>query len=175
MSFSDRLLLFLAQGLNVGRISWMPGTFGTLLGVAWFFILLLPASKALFLVGMIAAIIVCVPVCTRAEDLLKRSDPGSVVLDEIVAVPICFISWTWHYADRHGNMPSMEFFWAARSWFATIGVFLLFRLFDIWKPWPVNRSQHLPKGLGVTADDILAAIYVNIVVQGFIFAGWWPS
>ena len=44
------------------------------------------------------------------------------------------------------------------------GVFGLFRLFDIWKPWPVRHSQRLPGGWGVVADDLLAAVWVNLVL-----------
>ena len=48
------------------------------------------------------------------------------------------------------------------------GVFVLFRLFDIWKPWPISVSQNLPKGWGVVLDDVLAAVYVNLILIAVI-------
>jgi phosphatidylglycerophosphatase A len=62
-------------------------------------------------------------------------------------------------------MPGPEYF--LRHWELSIGVFALFRLFDVSKPWPVRQSQHLHGGWGVTIDDVLAAVYVNIAVVLF--------
>jgi len=158
----SRLALFLAQGFGVGRIPCAPGTFGSLLGLLWFALLLLPGNLWVFLGGTITASFLSVWVCGVAERLLQRRDPPSIVLDEIVAVPLCFVAWVGHLFFKTGAMPAAELFWGANTWLLTLGVFAAFRFFDVAKPWPVRQSQKLPGGWGVTLDDVLAAGYVNL-------------
>ena len=160
----SHFILWIAQGFGVGRISFAPGTFGSLLGLLWFVVLLLPGNFWLYMVGTIAGIFLSVALCGAAEKILKRPDPASVVLDEIIAVPICFVVWAGQYLSRHGVMPAPEYFFSRDIWPLTLGVFAVFRLFDIAKPWPVRQSQRLPGGWGVTVYDVLAALCVNVVV-----------
>lgn len=155
------MILLLAQGFGVGRVPKAPGTFGTLLGFPWFALLLLPGSLPVYLVGMFLGIGLSVWCCGKAEKILGQSDPGSVVLDEIVAIPVCFLPWLIWEVNRQGVMPPVAHFFTTGNLLPTVVVFALFRLFDIWKPWPVRQSQHLPGGWGVTADDVLAAIYTG--------------
>ena len=68
------------------------------------------------------------------------------------------------FIDVTGAMPAAEYFFSRQTVLFTLGIFVLFRLFDIAKPWPVRGSQSLPGGWGVTVDDLLAAVYVNLVV-----------
>ena len=165
---SDEFLLWLAQGFDVGRIPWAPGTFGSLVGLLWFAILLVPGSLTIYLIGVALGIGVSVVVCTEAERILGETDPGSVVLDEIIALPICFLPWLVCEYSRLGAMPSAETFFTGKALLGTAGIFLLFRVFDITKPWPVRQSQRLPAGLGVTIDDCLAAGYVALVSLFFL-------
>jgi phosphatidylglycerophosphatase A len=158
------LILWLAQGFGIGRIPFAPGTFGSVVGLLWFYILLLPKSPFVFLLGIFASIFVSVWLCGAGEKILNQSDPGSIVMDEIIAIPICFGSWLAILFFQKGIWPAPEFFSSGKNIWMTVGVFILFRLFDIAKPWPVKQSQILPGGWGVTIDDVLAAIYVNIVV-----------
>src|ERR1044071_1596630 len=106
---SDRLVLCLAQGFYIGRIPLMPGTFGSLLGIGWVALLLIPRSLAFYIAGSILAALVSVCVCGQAERILGQTDPGSVVLDEIVAMPVCFASWIGSYARVHRQWPGPEF------------------------------------------------------------------
>lgn len=164
----DDLLLWIAQGFDVGRIPVAPGTFGTLVGILWFVVLLVPGSLLLFLAGTMAGLAVSVWCCGEAERILGEQDPGSVVLDEIVAMPICFAPWVVAEWWTVGSMPLPEMFVTGAGWWRTGTIFLLFRIMDIWKPWPVRQSQNLPGGWGVTADDVLAAIYVAMVSLLFV-------
>jgi phosphatidylglycerophosphatase A len=159
----DRLVLCLAQGFYIGRIPVMPGTFGSLLGLVWLAVLLTPRHLGLFVTGCGVAALASVWVCGRAERILQKTDPGSVVLDEIVAIPICFAGWIGLHTWNHHAPPGPEWLMADGAWLWTIGLFGAFRFFDIAKPWPVRQSQHLPGGWGVTVDDLLAAVYVNVV------------
>lgn len=151
--------LWIAQGFGVGRIPWAPGTFGSLLGLLWAAVLLCSGSWAIFLAGAILASALSVWLCGEAERILGKTDPGCVVLDEIIAMPFCFIAVV---CLRWQRWPDWNF--CAQQWVTFLAVFALFRLFDISKPPPVRQSQKLPGGWGVTIDDLLAAGYVNLVV-----------
>jgi len=163
------LVVWIAQGFGVGRIPRAPGTFGSIVGLLWFALLLWPENFWFFLVGTIAGILVSVWVCGAAEKILNQTDPPSVVLDEIVAMPVCFAGWVGSFLIRNGSMPPPEYFFGSTQWLLTLGVFAAFRLFDIAKPWPVRQSQKLPGGWGVTIDDLLAAVYVNALVVLVLF------
>jgi phosphatidylglycerophosphatase A len=162
--------LWIAQGFGVGRIPVGPGTFGSVLGVVWFGLLLMTGNLWLFIAGTIAAIALSVWLCGAAEKTLGQTDPGSVVLDEIAAMPVCFCGWVAVLMWKTGGMPGWADFFSARTWLLTLGVFAAFRFFDVAKPWPVYQSQSLPGGWGVTIDDVLAAVYVNLVVL-LVYAG----
>ena len=82
---------------------------------------------------------------------LGKKDPGQVVVDEVVG------QWITLAGAMHLN-------W--KSWLAA---FLLFRLFDIWKPPPVRQLEHLPGGAGIVADDAMAGVYAALVLYA---AGW---
>jgi len=158
----EKFLLWIAQGFGIGRIPFAPGTFGSLLGLLWFALLLLTENFLCFLLIALTGALISVLICEAAEKILKEKDPGSVVLDEIVAIPLCFCSWLLLLKLRDGHLPAPEYFFV-QNWPMTVVIFALFRLFDIWKPWPVRQSQSLPGGWGVTVDDLLAAVYVNLV------------
>jgi phosphatidylglycerophosphatase A len=140
-------LFYLATLGPVGRIPFAPGTWGSMLAVflapwllvplpfMWRFILII----ALFLLGSWAAL--------AAEDILGQKDPGSVVIDEFA-----------------GQLLVFSFFSHPGGWQLGAG-FVLFRIFDIWKPWPVGASESwLPSGFGVMLDDILAGGYAALVL-----------
>ncbi len=156
--------LWVAQGFGVGRIPLAPGTFGSVVGIAWFSLLLATGSLWLYLAGTLAGIALSVWLCGDAEKTLGQTDPGSVVLDEIAALPVCFLGWVAVQSWKTGALPGMAAFFSTHTWLLTLGVFLAFRFFDVAKPWPVHQSQSLPGGWGVTLDDVLAALYVNVIV-----------
>jgi len=156
--------LWIAQGFGIGRIPVAPGTFGSVVGILWFALLLLTGKPWLFIAGTLAAIALSVWLCGAAEQALGQKDPGCVVLDEIAALPVCFLSWVAIQSWQTGSLPAPSSFFSAYSWLLTLGVFVAFRFFDVAKPWPVRQSQSLPGGWGVTVDDLLAAVYVNVVV-----------
>lgn len=154
-------ILFLAEGLGSGRMPMGPGTWGSVVGVLWL-ILLLRMPEPLW-AGLLAlgAIGIAIPICSRAERILGREDPGSVVLDEIVAVPLTFLGpllvlGAWPAASGVAGL-------AHRFWPEWVVGFLAFRVFDIAKPGPIRRIQDLPSGWGVVADDILAALAAAVL------------
>ena len=164
-SFSIRA--FVAQGFGVGKIPFAPGTFGSLLGLLWLAMLLATENFWAYLAGAIQGIALSIWLCDDAEKILGEKDPGSVVLDEIIAIPFCFLPWVGSEWWR-GGLPPVEYFFTGRELWMTLGLVALFRLFDIWKPWPVRQVQRLPGGWGVTVDDLLAAVYVALISLLFV-------
>jgi phosphatidylglycerophosphatase A len=160
----NRLLLWVAQGFGIGRIPVAPGTFGSLLGLLWFLLLLLAQNIWAYLAGTIIGLGLSVWLCDAGEKILGQKDPGSIVFDEVAAMPVCFLGWIAIVIWKTGSMPTPDFFFARYHWPIMLAVFAGFRFFDVLKPWPVRSSQSLPGGWGVTVDDVLAAVYVNAMV-----------
>jgi phosphatidylglycerophosphatase A len=133
----------------VGRIRKAPGTWGSVAGLLYFTTLFAGriGDIGLIFFGM-AGVYFSVALCGEAEFRLGERDPGKVVLDEFVAMPLCFIGWT-----RFGDVVPDNYNWAI---FLT--GFALFRLFDILKPFGISKLQDLPGGWGVTIDDTAAAL-----------------
>jgi len=136
--------LLLSTALGVGYIPVAPGTFGSAAGLLLW--ALLPSSPAaqgativgLFIVGSWSGGV--------AEQHFGRPDPGQVVIDEVMGMLITL-------------------FLNPVGWLGAFGGFLLFRLFDVIKPYPSNRLELLHGGIGVMADDGMAAIYANIALR----------
>jgi len=147
--------VLIAQGLGLGRLRPGPGTWGSLGGILLTLVLLLLPHPACYLGSLTILVVLAVPVCSAAERLLGETDPSSVVLDEIVAVPIAFSGYAFHWWAA-GSVPRLADI--AHWWPALVGAFLLFRVFDIWKPWPIRRLQGFHGGLGIVLDDVAAAL-----------------
>src|SRR4051812_44215559 len=93
----NRIALFIAQGFGIGRAPFAPGTFGTLLGFVWLLILLIPRNSAIFVTGILVGFFASVIFSEIGEEVLRQKDPGSIVIDEIIAIPICFLGWIWFH------------------------------------------------------------------------------
>ena len=151
---ADVLAVFIATGFGAGLIPLAPGTFGSLvgLGIAYGLIVnlrfetvalqnaLLLASLLLTWIGIWAG--------TRAETIFEQKDASQIVIDEVAGQVIAFVLIAPYLAGLGGNL----------KW-ALIGGFALFRAFDIFKPFPINRLQALTGGVGVMLDDVIAGVY----------------
>jgi phosphatidylglycerophosphatase A len=140
--------LAVATVFGVGYAPVAPGTFGSAAGLLiWW---LLPAS-----IGIQAAAIAAIFVAGSwggnvAERHFGRSDPGQVVIDEVMGMLITL------FANPVG-------------WIGAVAGFLLFRVFDVIKPYPANRLERLHGGIGIMADDGMAAIYANLVLRAALY------
>lgn len=129
----------------------MPGTFGTLVGVGVY--LCLPTLSLIHYLLLVSALFAAgVWICGRAAGNLGVHDHASIVWDEIVGYLVAMLA-------------------APPGWVWVVAGFVLFRLFDIWKPWPIHwLDRHIHGGIGIMLDDLLAAIYAVILLQiTFIF------
>jgi len=133
--------------------------------------LLLPGNFWAYLAGCVLCIPISAWICARAERSLDEKDPPSVVLDEIIAVPICFLGVLGVMEFQQNGMPTLTAVFQMKQWWlwALFG-FGLFRLFDIWKPGPINTIQKMKNGWGVTMDDVLAGVVVSVILGGAFVA-----
>lgn len=142
----DRFYMTLASGFGTGYLPKAPGTWGTLVAFPiHFFIVKLPPSQYAAALG---AIFVLAVICAgQAEKILDFKDPGVVVIDEIIGMLIALI-----------GAPGKPAAWLA--------AFLLFRFFDILKPFPIRLiDQRINGGMGIVLDDVLAGIYSLILLN----------
>jgi phosphatidylglycerophosphatase A len=150
---------------GVGYIPGAPGTYGSLIGLGIYLFVgmyLAEAAEHGLRNGHLTAFIVAfhfsviatalflfvlagIWAAGRVTEIFGTDDPHEAVVDEVMGqiIALLFIPFT-------------------TSWKWILAGFLLFRLFDIWKPYPIDTLQQLPRGLGVCADDILAGVYAGI-------------
>ena len=166
----DRLIILLARGGGLGLAPKAPGTVGTLGGFPLTALLLLPGNFWVYLAGCVALVPLTAWICGEAERILEREDPGEVVFDEIIAVPMCFLGVFALMTFQGEGMPTLEGLLGMQwAWAWALGGFGLFRLFDIWKPGPIDDAQSFPKGWGVTMDDVLAGLLTGVILGGVYF------
>jgi phosphatidylglycerophosphatase A len=151
-----RLGLFIATCGYIGYAPIAPGTFGSAAGLAVFYAVRMSGSTVVEVAAIMLLFVIGIWSGTEAEHHFGGVDPGPVVLDEVVGMLITL-------AFLPVNVVG-----------AIVG-FLVFRVLDVFKPWPSAQLEHLPGGLGVMADDGMAAIYGNLIMRGLILlapAGW---
>ena len=167
----DRLILLLARGGGLGLVPKAPGTVGTLGGYPLTLLLLVPASFWLYLIGCILLVPFSAWICGEAERILDCEDPGEVVLDEIIAVPICYLGVFGLMTFQGEGIPDLSSLFDYKLWWTwALTGFALFRFFDIWKPGPIDKAQSFQDGWGVTMDDVLAGLLTSIILAG-VYSG----
>lgn len=154
---SDYLALSIAT-CGVGYLPLIPGTFGSLLSVG-IFLLFTQIAAATSLVALVLLFIIAVTVtgiwaASRTEELAGRKDPGKVVVDEVAGQMIALLPVALFSLQplTRGVMVS----------------FILFRLFDIFKPYPASRFERLKGGYGIMCDDLVAGVYAAVITTTII-------
>ena len=146
----DKLVMAIATGFYTGYTPKAPGTMGTLVAFPIHFLIILLSASGYYL-ALVAILVLAIITAGMAEKIIDRQDPGMVVIDEIIGMLIGLIN-------------------APLTLPALVTAFVLFRIFDIWKPFPVCWfDDHLHGGTGIVLDDVMAGIYTLACIQGLAF------
>jgi len=154
-----------ATGFGSGRLKPAPGTWGSLAAwIAWlglvFSIHQIPRTAFECILGLLTLLMVFVSVIS--SDIVARQanlqDPGFIVIDEWVGM------WLALWPTRHTVINAINNGIWKYALVGMLAAFLLFRLFDIWKPWPIHKLESLPGGWGITLDDALAGIFAGALI-----------
>jgi phosphatidylglycerophosphatase A len=172
---SDYLALAIAT-CGVGYFPIAPGTLGALVGVGLYLTIwsgldqsltsralanrlttlyVFTPLMAFMLLVILVVTLIGIWAASRTEKVQQKKDPSIVVIDEVAGQMIALLSGP---------------FWI-QTWWSILTAFILFRLFDIWKPYPVRRLESLESGLGIMADDVLAGVYA-LIVNSLLISGY---
>lgn len=155
---------FLTSCFGLGLLPFAPGSWASLVPM-FIFVALFYFNVSVVLLSVVLAFmviagsIICIKFSPAVISRTGRDDPGEVVADEFAGQALTFLI----VCPLVAKVPA-----AQHVWIIAIAGFLLFRLFDIAKPFPVRRAEKLPRGWGILADDLLAALYAGIILLFFI-------
>lgn len=150
----NQLALFVATVGYVGFFPIAPGTAGSLAALGLFAFVRWVGMPAFEIATIVAILAIGIWSSNGAERALGRKDPGPVVIDEVLGMLITL-----------ALLPV--------SMTGVAAGFLLFRLFDVVKPYPAGRMEHLPGGYGIMLDDAMAGVYAHLVLR--LCMWWMPS
>lgn len=137
----------------VGHILYAPGTWGSVIGIFLYVFLFMGMPDWSSLLLLLPLTYFSMGICNEAEIRFGKKDPGFIILDEVIAIPFCFL-----FLFPNGIVPEKLWLWLLLG-------FILFRIFDISKPWIIRKLQNIGGGIGVVIDDIVAAIFTNLCLQ----------
>jgi len=144
------LAAFLGLGFGSGLAPKAPGTFGTLAAIP-VYLLLQPAGSSVYAVVLLVSIVVGVWICGVTARQLDSHDHPAIVWDEIAGYLLTMLPFSFSMTNL-------------------IAGFVLFRLFDIVKPWPIKWvDQQVHGGLGIMLDDLIAAVFAAACLWGAIW------
>jgi phosphatidylglycerophosphatase A len=146
MNFKQKSVICLATGCFIGNISFAPGTFGSILGLPLCFLLskINLTAAALFVVIFI---LFAIWIAQEAENVLKKKDPGCIVIDEIAGLMVTLIGLPFNIISVATG-------------------FLIFRVLDVLKPYPIRAMERkLSGGAGIVMDDVVAGIFGNLILR----------
>jgi phosphatidylglycerophosphatase A len=144
MGASEKIIKLLATGFGSGLSPFAPGTMGTLVGIP-ICLVCLPLTWPVRFLFVIILSALAIFVSGRAETIYSKKDDQRIVIDEIAGFQVAMLP-------------------VAITGLNICAAFVLFRIFDIWKPFPIRNLQNLPGGWGVVVDDIAAGIYAGVIM-----------
>lgn len=137
---------------GLGFLRPAPGTIGSAFGLVVFMFALAGQPLWIQVAATVVASLVGIAAATATSRRLALEDPSEVVVDELAGMWLAL--------------------WTTNDWTTALLAFLLFRLFDIFKPFPARQAEALPEGWGIVMDDLAAGVYALICTQ--LITGWWP-
>ena len=151
---------FIATWFGSGLLPKAPGTWGSLAAIPFAYLFSIYTCPYAQLFGITALFFIGICVSDKIEESAQIKDPGFIVVDEVVGQWMALLPLPFLYTIIDTNS-----FYLYSVPIAVAG-FLVFRLFDIWKPWPVNYAdKNIPGGYGIMFDDVIAGMYALIVTS----------
>jgi len=151
--------LFFITFLNVGKIKFAPGTIASLITCLLFLLFLSISNITIIFFGTLLISIYSFIAINNSYDYFNSNDPQEIVIDEVVGQMLPLLA-----------IPIYETLYLAPKEYYCFYAFLVFRLFDIWKPFPINFIDKNTKGaFGIMIDDILAGIYTTFLLTLIFF------
>jgi phosphatidylglycerophosphatase A len=150
MKFRERAVLFVATGFFIGTVPFAPGTFGSLIGLPVCF-LLSRLNLLQSVICILVFILFAIGIASVAEKIIKQKDPGQIVIDEIAGLMVTLAGLPFNLKTA-------------------LAGFIIFRVFDILKPFPIRSlEKRVGGGSGVVLDDVLAGVYGNLIIRLVIY------
>ncbi|MHC4268099.1 MAG: phosphatidylglycerophosphatase A family protein [Planctomycetota bacterium] len=152
----------IATWFGSGLLPIAPGTWGSLAAIPFALMFYIYTSPYIIIIATIALFFIGVWASNNIERSAQRKDPGFIVVDEVVGQWIAMFPLSFLFIFN--NQDFTYFIFISIS----VVAFITFRIFDIWKPWPVrNIDKNISGGLGIMLDDVIAGIYALIVTYAF--------
>jgi phosphatidylglycerophosphatase A len=150
MKFRERAVFFVATGFLVGTVPFAPGTFGSIIGLPVSF-LLSRLNLLNSVICILAFILFAIGIASAAEKIIKQKDPGQIVIDEIAGLMVTLAGVPFNLKTA-------------------LAGFVIFRVFDILKPFPIRAlERRVGGGSGIVLDDVLAGVYGNLIIRFVIY------
>ncbi len=148
---------FLALGFGSGLAKIMPGTFGTLAALPLVVVLSYYCHFEIYLLVTFVASVLGIWLCGKTADAMQVHDDSSIVWDEVAGMLVTMIA-------------------VPLSWSTILAGFVLFRFFDIVKPWPISYlDKQVHGGFGIMIDDVLAGVFACLVLHLLLNLSWLPT
>ena len=151
--------LFFLTLFNIGKIKYAPGTLASLFTCLLFLFLINIFDVLILLIGTLIIFCYSFVAINNSLDILDADDPQEIVIDEVVGQMLPLLA-----------IPIYEILYLIPKIYYCVAAFILFRLFDIWKPFPINYVDNNTEGpLGIMLDDILAGFFTMFTLSIFLF------
>jgi len=158
----DCIRWIVATWFGSGLLPKAPGTWGSLAAIPFAYMISVYTVPYVFISATVALFLFGIGVSNSIEKSARKKDPGFIVVDEVVGQWVALFPLPFLY--KCINQDSFPYFLI--SLIAT--AFITFRIFDIWKPWPIRHlEQSIPGGLGIMLDDVIAGFYALIITSAF--------
>ncbi len=149
MNYRQKSVIFFATGFYIGKIPFAPGTFGSIIGLPLCFVL----SKIELSIAVLCTlvfILIAILIAHDAEKILNKNDPGCIVIDEIAGIIVTLLGMPFNLITVAAG-------------------FFIFRIMDIFKPFPIRvLEKRLTGGAGIVFDDVAAGIFGNLALRAML-------
>ena len=150
----QEVIKFFATGAYLGFLPKAPGTFGSFLGIPLAYVFLL-FGQFFYLIATFVFVLLSIIIAELYDRQLEEHDSQTIVIDEVAGYLVALVAIPYQF-----------------QWPYILLAFVLFRIFDILKPFPLSYLDRIPGGIGIVLDDVGAGLMTNVILHLFIYLGW---